>query len=66
MGMFRVCDINVRTLYTCEVPRSHENSEGAAVYLEVDKARPVVLYDMATGWFPVTMPEMGGMHRVRG
>jgi hypothetical protein len=27
MGMFRICDMNVRTLYTCEAPRSHENSE---------------------------------------
>jgi len=37
----------------------------AAVYLEVDKPRPVVLYEMAKGWLTGTMPDIGEMHSVR-
>ena len=37
----------------------------AAVYLEVDKPRPVVLYEMAKGWLTGTLPDIGEMHTVR-
>jgi general stress protein 26 len=37
----------------------------AAVYLEVDKPRPVVLYEIAKGWLTGTMPDIGEMHTVR-
>jgi general stress protein 26 len=37
----------------------------AAVYLEVDKPRPIVLYEIAKGWLTGTMPDIGEMHTVR-
>ena len=37
----------------------------AAVYFEVDKPRPVVLYEMAKGWLTGTMPDVGELHTVR-
>jgi general stress protein 26 len=37
----------------------------AAVYLEVNKPQPVVLYEMAKGWLTGTDPKIGEMHEVR-
>jgi len=37
----------------------------AAVYLEVNKPRPVLLYEMAKGWLTGTEPKLGEMHSVR-
>ena len=34
----------------------------AAVFLEVNKPKPVVLYEVAKGWLTGTMPEIGEMH----
>jgi general stress protein 26 len=34
----------------------------AAVFLEVNKPRPVVLYEMVKGWMTGDMPELGEMH----
>jgi hypothetical protein len=36
----------------------------AAVYLEVNKPKPVVLYEMAKGWLTGEAPELGEMHAV--
>lgn len=36
----------------------------AAVYLEVDKPQPVVLYEVVKGWLTGTMPDVGEMHTV--
>jgi len=36
----------------------------AAVYLEVTKSKPVVLYEMAKGWLTGSMPDVGEMHAV--
>lgn len=36
----------------------------AAVFLEVNKPQPVVLYEMVKGWLTGTEPELGEMHRV--
>jgi general stress protein 26 len=36
----------------------------AAVFLEVNKPQPVVLYEVARGWLTGTMPDVGEMHRV--
>ena len=36
----------------------------AAVYLEINKPTPVVLYEMAKGWLTGTMPELGEMHGI--
>ena len=36
----------------------------AAVFLEVDKPQPVVLYELAKGWLTGEMPDVGEMHRV--
>lgn len=36
----------------------------AAVFLEVNKPQPVVLYEMAKGWLSGTPPEVGEMHRI--
>ena len=36
----------------------------AAVFLEVDKPQPVVLYEMAKGWLTGTDPDIGKMHRL--
>ncbi len=38
----------------------------AAVFLEVNKPRPVVLFEVAKGWLTGTMPDIGEMHRVSG
>jgi general stress protein 26 len=38
----------------------------AAVFLEVNKPAPVVLYEMAKGWFTGSNPEIGEMHHIRG
>ena len=37
----------------------------AAVFLEVGKPKPVVLYEMVKGWLTGTAPEIGEMHVVR-
>jgi general stress protein 26 len=34
----------------------------AAVFLEVNKPRPVVLYEIAQGWLTGTTPDLGEMH----
>lgn len=34
----------------------------AAVFLEVNKPKPVVLYEVAKGWLTGTMPDLGEMH----
>ena len=36
----------------------------AAVFLEVNKPQPVVLFEMAKGWLTGTSPEMGEVHRI--
>ena len=36
----------------------------AAVFLEVDKPQPVVLYEMAKGWLTGSDPDIGEMHRL--
>ena len=36
----------------------------AAVYLDVDKPQPVVLFEMVKGWLTGTEPQLGEMHRV--
>lgn len=36
----------------------------AAVFLEVNKPQPVVLYEVAKGWLTGTMPDVGEMHRI--
>jgi general stress protein 26 len=36
----------------------------AAVFLEVNKPRPVVLYEVAKGWLTGTEPDLGEMHRI--
>jgi general stress protein 26 len=36
----------------------------AAVFLEVNKPQPVVLFEMIKGWVTGTEPELGEMHRV--
>ena len=36
----------------------------AAVFLEVDKPQPVVLYEVAKGWLTGEMPDLGEMHRI--
>ena len=38
----------------------------AAVFLEVNKPQPVVLYEMAKGWVTGQSPDVGEMHRVSG
>lgn len=38
----------------------------AAVFLEVNKPKPVVLYEMAKGWFTGQDPAVGEMHRIGG
>jgi hypothetical protein len=34
----------------------------AAVFLEVNKPQPVVLYQIVKGWLTGTMPDLGEMH----
>jgi len=36
----------------------------AAVFLEVNKPQPVVLYELVKGWLTGTEPDVGEMHRV--
>ncbi len=36
----------------------------AATYLEVNKPRPVVLYEVVKGWLKGDMPDIGDMHHV--
>jgi len=36
----------------------------AAVFLEIDKPQPVVLYEMAKGWLTGQMPDIGEIHRI--
>ena len=36
----------------------------AAVFLEVDKPQPIVLFEMVKGWVTGTEPEVGKMHRI--
>jgi general stress protein 26 len=38
----------------------------AAVFLEVNKPKPVVLYELAKGWFTGREPDIGEMHRISG
>jgi len=37
----------------------------AAEFLEVDKPRPVVLYELAKGWLTGTEPDLGKMHELK-
>ncbi len=37
----------------------------AAVFFEVNKPRPVVMYEVAKGWLTGEMPDVGEMHTVR-
>jgi general stress protein 26 len=36
----------------------------SAVFLVVNKPQPVVLYEIAKGWFTGTMPDLGEMHEI--
>ena len=36
----------------------------SAVFLEVNKPQPIVLYEIAKGWITGTMPDLGEMHKV--
>jgi general stress protein 26 len=36
----------------------------SAVYLEVNKPQPVVIYEMVKGWVSGTEPKIGDMHTV--
>ena len=36
----------------------------AAVFLEINKPRPVLLYEMVKGWLTGTEPELGEMHHL--
>jgi hypothetical protein len=36
----------------------------AAVFLEVNKPQPIVLFEMAKGWLSGRMPDVGEMHRI--
>lgn len=36
----------------------------AAVFLEVDKPQPVVLYEMVKGWLTGSTPDVGEMHHI--
>jgi general stress protein 26 len=38
----------------------------AAVFLEVNKPKPLVLYELAKGWLTGTMPDVGEMHTITG
>ena len=37
-----------------------------AEFLEIDKPRPVILYELVKGWLTGTEPELGKMHHVAG
>ena len=36
----------------------------SAVFLEVNKPQPIVLYEIVKGWITGTMPDIGEMHTV--
>jgi len=36
----------------------------AAVYLEVNKPQPVVLFEVVKGWLTGSTPDIGEVHRV--
>lgn len=36
----------------------------AAVFLEVDKPQPIVLYEMVKGWLTSSQPDIGEMHHI--
>jgi hypothetical protein len=36
----------------------------AAVFLEVNKPQPVVLYEVVKGWLTGSKPEIGEMHHI--
>jgi hypothetical protein len=36
----------------------------AAEFLEVDKPKPVVLYELVKGWVTGTEPDLGKMHEL--
>ena len=38
----------------------------AAVFLEVNKPQPVVLFELVKGWMTGSTPELGQMHHVKG
>ena len=38
----------------------------AAVFLEVNKPQPVVLYEVVKGWLTGSEPDVGEMHRIEG
>ena len=37
----------------------------AAVFLEVDKPQPVILFELVKGWLTGSTPELGEMHRIQ-
>jgi hypothetical protein len=36
----------------------------AAVFLEMDKPQPVVLFELVKGWLTGAEPDLGEMHRI--
>jgi hypothetical protein len=36
----------------------------SAVFLEVNKPQPIVLYEIAKGWITGTDPDIGDLHRI--
>ena len=38
----------------------------AAVFMEVTKPQPVVLYEVVKGWLTGSMPDVGNVHRLEG
>ena len=38
----------------------------SAVFFEMDKPQPVVLFELVKGWVTGTEPDLGKMHQVRG
>lgn len=38
----------------------------AAVFLEMNKSTPVVLYELAKGWLTGSQPDLGEVHRISG
>ena len=52
---------------TADDPRHGPRSAStvhAAVFLEINKPRPVLLYEMVKGWLTGTEPELGEMHHL--
>ena len=37
----------------------------AAIFLEVNKPQPVVLFELVKGWVTGSTPELGELHRVQ-